>query len=152
VRDAADEHSTSQRVASHEDAIHLLLAARGGAQRAFAIDAIGHRLVHGGRTYSQPQLVTAAMLQVLRDLVPLAPTHLPTELAAIPLLGREYPQAPQVACFDTAFHRTMPMTAQLLGLPRGYFEEGILRYGFHGLSYEYLLLELARRAGAEAAA
>lgn len=153
ARGANRERSASQPVnaASQEDAIRLLLGSLRATLGAIQMDAIGHRLVHGGRDYSRPQLLDDAVLHALQQLVPLAPTHLPKELAAIDVLGKEYPHAPQVACFDTAFHRTLPAVAQLFGLPRRYYDEGILRYGFHGLSYEYLLLELARIAGDDAA-
>jgi len=90
-------------------------------------------------------------LAALRRLIPLAPNHLPAELDAIASLVRRYPQTPQVACFDTAFHRTLPLEAQLFGLPRQYYDQGVQRYGFHGLSYEYVLQELARVAGAATA-
>ncbi len=153
VRGAGGERSASQHVeaTSQDDAIRLLLDSLRAALENTQIDAIGHRLVHGGRDYSRPQILDDAVLQALQKLIPLAPTHLPAELAAITLLGKEYPHAPQVACFDTAFHRTLPVVAQLFGLPRRYYDAGILRYGFHGLSYEYLLLELARIAGDDAA-
>ena len=112
------------------------------------LDAIGHRIVHGGERYSQPQRVTADVLAELRRLAPLAPLHLPVEIAAIETLEKRYPIVPQVACFDTAFHRTMPRVAQLYGLPRQFLDAGILRYGFHGLSYEYIVSELEREARA----
>jgi acetate kinase len=106
-------------------------------------DAIGHRIVHGGPAYSQPQRITPEVLLALRRLAPLAPTHAPAEIAAIETLAGRYPTIPQVACFDTAFHRQMPRVAQLYGLPQHFFDEGILRYGFHGLSYEYIVSQLA---------
>lgn len=112
------------------------------------LDAIGHRIVHGGERYSQPQRITADLLAELRRLAPLAPLHLPVEIAAIETLEKRYPIVPQVACFDTAFHRTMPRVAQLYGLPRQFLDAGILRYGFHGLSYEYIVSELEREARA----
>jgi len=114
-------------------------------------DAVGHRLVHGGPTFSQPTLITTAVLDALRRLIPLAPEHLPSEVAAVEAIRERYPQIPQVACFDTAFHRKMPRTAQLYALPRRCFDEGVLRYGFHGLSYEYILSELRRQEGRDVA-
>lgn len=119
----------------------------GGAQ----LDAAGHRLVHGGAQFTQPRRVTPEVLAALKPLIPLAPAHLPSELAAIETLAEEYPGLPQIACFDTAFHRQMPWVAQLVGVPRDLLDAGIVRYGFHGLSYEYILGELRRTAGAEAA-
>ncbi len=153
VRDAEGKQIISKQgqVASHDDALKLLLTWLRTSAIVSDIDAVGHRLVHGGRTYSQPQVVNNEVLDTLKRLIPLAPTHLPAELDAISLVTQEYPQTPQVACFDTAFHRTLPTVAQLFGLPRRYFDEGILRYGFHGLSYEYVLQELARIAGDTAA-
>jgi acetate kinase len=111
-------------------------------------DAIGHRIVHGGERYSQPQRVTADVLAELRRLAPLAPLHLPVEIAALETLETRYPTVPQVACFDTAFHRKMPRVAQLYGLPRHILDQGVLRYGFHGLSYEYIVGELERESRA----
>jgi acetate kinase len=114
------------------------------------IDAVGHRIVHGGMQYSRPHRITAEACEALESLVPLAPDHLPHEIKAIRAVGRVYPNLPQVACFDTAFHRQMPLRAQQLPLPRDLWKEGILRYGFHGLSYEYILDAL--RAEGEGAA
>ncbi|MGH9326088.1 MAG: acetate/propionate family kinase [Terriglobia bacterium] len=111
---------------------------------------VGHRVVRGGAEHNQPQLVTPALLRELKDLIPLAPDHLPQELEAIEIVQRLYPKLQQVVCFDTAFHRTMPRTAQLYGLPMNLAEQGIIRYGFHGLSYEYIVQELAHQAGEEA--
>jgi acetate kinase len=114
------------------------------------LSVAGHRVVHGGSRYSQPQLVTPALFQALKDLVPLAPDHLPQEMEAIEILQRLHPDLKQVVCFDTAFHRTMPRVAQLYGLPAKLSEDGIIRYGFHGLSYEYIVQELGRQAGEHA--
>jgi acetate kinase len=108
--------------------------------------AVGHRVVHGGSSYSSPQLITDDVISTLSLLFPLAPLHLPIEVAAIEALRARYPSLPQVACFDTAFHRTMPRVAQLYGLPRRFLDSGILRYGFHGLSYEYIMTELAQES------
>ncbi|HEV8191276.1 MAG TPA: acetate/propionate family kinase [Ktedonobacterales bacterium] len=153
VRDAEGRSLAARRaeVASQGEAMKLLLTSFRTNGAIPHIDAVGHRLVHGGRAYSQPCEVNDAVLADLQRLIPLAPTHLPTELDAITHLRQEYPQTPQVACFDTAFHRTLPIVAQLFGLPRRLYDEGILRYGFHGLSYEYVLQELVRSVGADAA-
>lgn len=104
--------------------------------------AVGHRIVHGGPTVSAPQRVDGALLTALRQLVPLAPLHLPSELAIIEAVAQERPAMPQVACFDTAFHRRMPPSAQRLPLPRRLWDDGVQRYGFHGLSYEYVMWKL----------
>lgn len=100
--------------------------------------AVGHRVVHGGRDLSAPQLVTTDLLTALDDLVPLAPLHEEQNIAPIRTLIRLRPELAQVACFDTAFHRTMPDVAARFALPRDYEAAGIRRYGFHGLSYEYV--------------
>ena len=105
-------------------------------------DAIGHRIVHGGRRYVEPQRITFELVAELRALVPMDPDHLPQAINDIEIVSRKYPDVGQIACFDTAFHRTMPRVAQLCPLPARYFDQGILRYGFHGISYEYILSEL----------
>ena len=112
-----------------------------------AVTAIGHRLVHGGPRYSQPELVTPELLGELRRIIPLDPVHLPSEIELIEAFRKLLPKTPQVACFDTAFHHDMPRMAQLLPIPRRYAAAGIRRYGFHGLSYAYLMEELARIDG-----
>ena len=109
--------------------------------------AAGHRIVHGGPNYHQPQLLTTALLEELRRLTPLDPEHLPQEIALIEALQRHYPELPQIACFDTAFHHDLPRVARLLPIPRRYEAHGVRRYGFHGLSYEYLMSELVRTEG-----
>jgi acetate kinase len=108
-----------------------------------SITGVGHRVVHGMR-HSEPERVTPKLLAELHRITPYAPDHLPREIEMIETLRRRYPKLPQVACFDTAFHRTMPKVAKLLPLPRRYAAKGVERYGFHGLSYSYLLEELAR--------
>ncbi|HEV8243937.1 MAG TPA: acetate/propionate family kinase [Nitrospirales bacterium] len=115
------------------------------------LQAIGHRVVHGGTRYTRPQSITADVLKELRRLSPYDPEHLPGEISLIEGFSRRYPTVPQVACFDTAFHRDMPRVARLLAIPRRYDADGVQRYGFHGLSYAYLMDELARVAGREAA-
>ena len=116
-----------------------------------SVRAIGHRVVHGGPHYTETQLVTAEMIAELRRLSPYVPDHLPSGIMLIEAIGREYSRIPQVACFDTAFHRTMPRVAKLLPLPRRFDAMGIHRYGFHGLSFAFLMEELERAAGPAAA-
>ena len=106
--------------------------------------AVGHRIVHGGDRHREPQRVTPGVVADLRALVPIDPNHLPQAIAAIEAVGRAYPAVPQVACFDTAFHSRMPRVARLYALLSRLAEEGIIRYGFHGLSYEYVVDELRR--------
>ena len=104
--------------------------------------AVGHRVVHGGLRYSRPARVTPELLAELEALVPLAPLHEPYNLAPIKLAMTLNPELPQVACFDTAFHRTAPEVDQAFALPYSFFEQGVRRYGFHGLSYEYIASHL----------
>ena len=112
--------------------------------------AAGHRVVHGGQRYADPVLVDDEVLAVLETFRPLAPNHQPGNLAGVREVARMRPDLPQVACFDTAFHRTQPRLAQLFALPRALSDEGVLRYGFHGLSYEHIAAELPRRAAEDA--
>jgi acetate kinase len=114
-----------------------------------AIAAIGHRIVHGGPLHREPQPITAAVRDDLTRLVPFAPNHLPKEIALIDALAKHVPGIPQVACFDTAFHRDIPDVARRLPIPAMYDARGIQRYGFHGLSCAFLMEELARVAGDE---
>jgi acetate kinase len=116
-----------------------------------ALTAVGHRVVHGGPTYSEPQRITSEMIEVLRGLSPIDPEHLPEEILLAEAFHRRFPDLPQVACFDTAFHHDLPRVARLLPIPRRYEALGVRRYGFHGLSYAFLMGELARVAGSEAA-
>lgn len=123
----------------HEGAIEFLFTWGRGAQLGgHRIVAVGHRVVHGGLGFTRPVLLDAEVLAALEQLTSLAPLHQPHNLAAIRAVSRRTPQVPQVACFDTSFHRTQPAVAQAFALPRRYSEEGVCRYGFHGLSYEYI--------------
>jgi acetate kinase len=114
------------------------------AMAALSIDAIGHRVVHGGSRFVAPERITPAVVAELRKLAVLAPEHEAAEIALIEACDRAYPGVPQVACFDTAFHAQLPRVAQLLPIPLRYAAHGVRRYGFHGISYEYLLQELGR--------
>ena len=116
-----------------------------------SLTAVGHRVVHGGPKYSQPQRITAEMLEELHQLSPFDPEHLPEEILLTEAFHRRFPDMSQVACFDTAFHHDLPRVARLLPIPRRYEAQGVRRYGFHGLSYAFLMAELARLAGAKAA-
>jgi len=109
--------------------------------------AIAHRVVHGGARYAAPVRVDAGTLEVLKDYIALAPLHQPFALEAIEILRSELPDVPQVACFDTAFHRTLPPAEQMFALPYAQWERGVRRYGFHGLSYEYMAIALPERHG-----
>jgi acetate kinase len=118
---------------------------RGEAGRLDLV-AVGHRVAHGGVEFTRPLRVDATVLARLEKLSPLAPLHQPYNLAPIRQLLRSAPQVPQIACFDTAFHATQPTLAKLYGLPKRFFDEGVLRYGFHGLSYEYVARKFAELA------
>ncbi len=113
--------------------------------------AVGHRVVHGGPKYSQPERITVEMAAELRRISPFDPEHMPEEILLTEAFHRRFPDLPQVACFDTAFHHAMPRVARLLPIPRRYDALGVRRYGFHGLSYAFLMEELMRLAGPEAA-
>jgi len=119
-------------------------------QEFAAISAVGHRVVHG-MARTEPARITPDLLDELHRAIPYAPDHLPREIELIESFRARHPRLPQVACFDTAFHRTMPAVDKLLPLPRRYQTKGVQRYGFHGLSYAYLMEELARVAGPDAA-
>ena len=113
--------------------------------------AAGHRLVHGGARYHDPQRITPEFLSELEKLVPLDPDHLPEAIRGIQFVGKKFPQLAQVACFDTAFHSSLPTVARMYALPRRFYDEGVLRYGFHGLSYEYIVGELRKLDAKQAA-
>ena len=103
-----------------------------------AVEAIGHRVVHGGTQFTAPTRVTNSILASLKALSPLAPLHQPHNIAPIEAIMAEAPHMPQVVCFDTAFHQTQPQVAQMFALPREITDAGVRRYGFHGLSYEFV--------------
>jgi len=114
------------------------------------ITAIGHRVVHGGGEFTHPVQITDSVLDKLRTYIPLAPLHQPAALKLIEEAQKLYPHVPHVACFDTAFHHTMPTIERRLPLPRSYHDEGVMRYGFHGLSYQHITTVLSDHAGAKA--
>jgi len=126
--------------------LHLLGERLSGVELA----AAGHRVVHGGTVFADPVRIDGRVLETLEGLIPLAPNHQPQNLAAIRAVASSAPHLPQIACFDTAFHRTQPARAQHFALPRSMTDAGIVRYGFHGLSYEYLAGVLPEFAGARA--
>ena len=142
----AEEHP---HLPDHDTALNKFL--KWLQKRKTRLTTVGHRVVHGGLHYGKPALITPQMEKALARLEPLDPDHLPRELKAIKTLRRLYPGLTQVACFDTAFHRHMPAVAQRYPLPRNLWRDGVRRFGFHGLSYEFLIHEMARVAGAKAA-
>ena len=147
----ADNFSRSVTAPDHTVAVDALMDWIEERSKSDALTAVGHRVVHGGPKYSKPQRITAEMVQELRQLSPFDPEHLPEEILLTEAFHRRFPELPQVACFDTAFHHDMPRVAQLLPIPRRYEAQGVRRYGFHGLSYAFLMGELARLAGSDAA-
>ena len=134
----------------HQSASNFLVDWMEKLDEFSSVKAIGHRVVHG-MNYTQPELITVELLDELRSISDYDPDHLPNEIELIEIFRKHYPKLPQVACFDTTFHCTMPRVAKLLPIPRRFDAKGIRRYGFHGLSYTYLMEELARVAGAKAA-
>jgi acetate kinase len=149
--DEADNFSRPVKATDRAAAIDALLSFVQEHAGADSFDAIGHRVVHGGPQYFEPQLFTDEMAENLRNFIIFDPEHLPDELQLVEAFRQRFPNVPQVACFDTTFHHDMPRIARLLPIPRRYEAQGLRRYGFHGLSYAYLLEELARVAGIKAA-
>jgi acetate kinase len=147
----ADNFTRSVTAPNHTTAVELLMDWIEERIRRGELTAVGHRVVHGGLKYSEPQQITAEMVEELHQLQPFDPEHLPEEILLTEAFHRRFPDLPQVACFDTAFHHGLPRVAQLLPVPRRYEAQGVRRYGFHGLSYAFLMEELARLAGPKAA-
>ncbi len=145
VNDAAGKSRTRHPLAAsdHHRAVKFLLEWLEAQPIFTSIKAVGHRVVHGMK-HSEPEKITTKLLAELRRITPYDPDHLPREIALIEAFRKRHPKLPQVACFDTAFHRTMPRVAKLMPIPRRYAAKGVERYGFHGLSYAYLMEELGR--------
>ncbi|MHB8745238.1 MAG: acetate/propionate family kinase [Gammaproteobacteria bacterium] len=151
---SAAEQNVSRTVDApdHATAARLLVNWLKQRPEYTTIRAVGHRIVHGGANYSGPELITPTVIAELQRLSPFVPQHLPAELALLGVFQAAFPDVPHVACFDTAFHHGMPRVAQILPLPRRYARRGLRRYGFHGLSYTFLMDELVRTQGPEIAA
>jgi acetate kinase len=147
--DDVDTFSRPVPAPNHKAAVGVLMD--WVEKRGDSLAAVGHRVVHGGPKYSAPQRITPEMVADLRVLTPFDPEHLPEEILLTEAFHHRFPDLPQVACFDTAFHHNLPRVARLLPIPRRYEARGVRRYGFHGLSYAYLMGELASVAGPEAA-
>ena len=145
VNDPAEKSQIPRRLAGadHRTAAGLLLDWLESQPIFASVKAVGHRVVHGMK-HSEPERVTPKLLAELHRITPYDPDHLPREIGLIEAFRQRHPKLPQVACFDTAFHRTMPRVAKLLAIPRRYAAKGVERYGFHGLSYAYLMEELGR--------
>jgi acetate kinase len=137
------QESRSLAISDHKSAANFLIDWLEEPNWFGSVRAVGHRVVHGMQ-HTAPELVTQELLDELHRISPYDPEHLPREIELIEAFRQRHPKLPQVACFDTAFHRTMPRVAKLLPIPRRYQAKGIQRYGFHGLSYTYLVEELAR--------
>jgi acetate kinase len=146
-----DNFSRLVTAPDHTVAVGILMDWIEGRIRRGELTAVGHRVVHGGPKYSKPQRITAEMVEELRQLSPFDPEHIPEEILLTEAFHRRFPDLPQVACFDTDFHHDLPRVARLLPIPRRYEAQGVRRYGFHGLSYAFLMRELARLGGTEAA-
>jgi acetate kinase len=147
----ADNFARSVKAPDHTVAVGLLMDWIEQGSGRDALTAVGHRVVHGGPKYYKPQRITAEMVEELKQLSPFDPDHMPEEILLTEAFHRRFPDLPQVACFDTAFHHDLPRVAQMLPIPRRYEALGVRRYGFHGLSYEFLMEELGRLAGPEVA-
>jgi acetate kinase len=135
--------------ANHAEAVRAMFAAL-KTQGVTELAAAGHRIVHGGPKFTAPQRIDDRLKAALRELIPFAPLHLPSQVAMIEAVAAHFPDLPQVACFDTAFHIRMPEVAQRFALPGKLWEQGIKRYGFHGLSYEYVVRKLGDELGQRA--
>jgi len=146
VKDLSPVDCFSRTVAApdHTAAVDILMDWIQQRPDSDVLAAVGHRVVQGGPKYSEPQLITDEMIKDVRRLIPFDPEHLPEEVLLAEAVCRRFPDLPQVACFDTDFHCDMPRVAKLLPIPRRYEAQGVRRYGFHGLSYAFLMEELTR--------
>jgi acetate kinase len=133
-------------VSSHEAALQSILDILRAYLGGLKVEAVGHRIVHGGTRFTAPMQLDASLLKELASLVPFAPLHQPHNLAGVHAAIAAFPSAMQVGCFDTAFHRSHPFVNDTFALPRAYYDKGVRRYGFHGLSYEFVASELQRIA------
>jgi acetate kinase len=151
IRDASGESTElafdpSQGRIDHHLAVRAILGWLGKAGYDSSVVAVGHRVVHGGPDLVDPMLIDEPVIAKLRRLIPLAPLHEPHNIAGIEAAMKAFPSIPQVACFDTAFHRSHPFVDDTFALPRSYYDDGVRRYGFHGLSYEFIMRKLSRMA------
>jgi acetate kinase len=147
----SEKFSRALAVPNHTVAVNVLMDWLEKRSDRDALTAVGHRVVHGGPKYSEPQRITPEMVEDLQGLSAFDPEHMPEEILLTETFHRRFPDLPQVACFDTAFHHDLPQVARLLPIPRRYEAQGVRRYGFHGLSYAFLMGELARLGGSEVA-
>ncbi len=145
-----EKNSVSIQSTDHNEVANNLIDWLEKQEGFDSIKAIGHRIVHGMK-HTEPEIISPELMKELKKISAFDPEHLPEEIKLIEVFSRRYPSLKQVACFDTSFHTSMPTVAKLLSIPRRFYEKGIQRYGFHGLSYAYLLEELKRVAGDETA-
>jgi acetate kinase len=143
----ADSFSQAATAPDHTAAVAVLMDWIEKRLGHDALTVVGHRVVHGGPQYSEPLRITAEVVQELHRISPFDPEHMPEEILLIEAFRHRFPNVPQVACFDTGFHHDLPRVAQILPIPRRFEAKGVRRYGFHGLSYAFLMGELARLAG-----
>jgi acetate kinase len=147
----ADNFVRAVSVSDHTSAVAILMDWMEQRIRLTTLSAVGHRVLHGGAKYYTPQRITSELVAELHELSPFDPDHMPEEILLTEAFHRRFPRLPQFACFDTAFHHDLPRVAQILPIPRRYEAAGVRRYGFHGLSYEFLMGELGRQGGNAAA-
>ncbi len=148
--DKAENFSREVTAPDHTAAVAVLMDWMEQRFERGSLTAVGHRVVHGGPKYSQPEQITREIVEEFHNPEPFGPKHLPEEILLTEAFHRRFPELLQVACFDTTFHRDMPRVARMLPIPRRYDRKGIQRYGFHGLSYSFLMEELERLAGPKA--
>lgn len=145
-----EKYCITIKAADHHEAATALTGWLEKQEGFDSVKAIGHRIVHGMK-HTEPEIITSALLDELKKISAYDPEHLPEEIKLIELFKKRYPSLTQIACFDSSFHTSMPAVAKLLSIPRRYYAMGIQRYGFHGLSYAYLMEELECIAGTETA-
>jgi acetate kinase len=141
LMDASPHHHSS------DSALEELFDWLGAQGHLKNLSAAGHRLVHGGANFREPVKITPDILAELEQVVPLDPDHLPAALSLMRFVAQRFPEVPQIGCFDTAFHASLPNVARMYALPRRFFDGGVMRFGFHGLSYEYILSEIEKLDG-----
>lgn len=150
-QDRADHFSQTIKAPNHAAAAAILIDWIERRYQHDALSAVGHRIVHGGPKYWQPEQITPQMIKELYKMSSFDPEHMPEEIQLIETFQHRFPHLTQVACFDTAFHHDLPRVAKILALPRRFEAKGVRRYGFHGISYEFLMEELARVTGPKSA-
>jgi acetate kinase len=144
------ENAKEVNAPNHKTALDIILNIINERYKGINISAVGHRIVHGGPRYIKAEIIDKEMLSYLHEIKSFDPEHLPSEIMIAEETMKRLPSAVQVACFDTAFHNTMPETSKILPIPRKYYDKGVRRYGFHGTSYAYLMEELSRIDSKEA--